>query len=398
MFKLKLNYKLSKKEIIKIVTGLVIIVLVFFIGLNIGNGNLSFASGGLNGNLPNQLNYTSVNQEYQVLKDNFDGKLTETQLLNGIKSGLANGANDPYTNYFTASEVKSFNDELNNIFSGIGAELSQNSQKEIIVMAPLKGSPAAKAGLQPKDIIAGINGKSTSGMSINSAVNDIRGKAGTKVVLTIIRGSKEFNVSILRQNITVPSVTYKILTGNIGYISISTFANDTSSLIQKAAQDMVSNHVKGIVLDLRDNPGGLVTAAIATTSEWLKPGQEVMQERRGNQVVQTYDATGGDILNGIPTVVLVNGGSASASEITAGALHDHHDAYLIGTKTFGKGVVQQLINLSDGGELKVTIASWYRPDGQDIEKIGITPDKVVQPAANGSDNQLTAAENYLNSK
>ena len=398
MSKINLKYKLTKKEIIQIVAGVIVVVGVFFVGLNIGNGNISFANQGLNSNLPNQLNYASVNQEYQVLKANFDGKLTQTQLLNGLKHGLAAAANDPYTVYFTNSEEKAFNNELNNSFSGIGAELSQNAQKETIIVAPLKGSPAAKAGLQPKDIIAGINGKSTSGMSLNTVVNDIRGKSGSKVTLTIIRGSKEFNLAIVRQNITVPSVNYKILSGNIGYISISTFANDTASLMQKAAQYMVNNHVKGIILDLRNNPGGLVTAAVATCSEWLKPGQEVMQERRGTQVLQTYNATGGDILHGIPTAVLVNGGSASASEITAGALHDHHDAYLIGTKTFGKGVVQQLINLSDGGELKVTIASWYRPDGQNIEKIGITPDEVVQPAANGVDNQLAAAENYINSK
>jgi carboxyl-terminal processing protease len=398
MLKVKLNYKLTKKDIIRAVTGVGIIVVVFFAGLNIGNGNISFANGGQNGGLPNQLNYASVTQEYQVLKANFDGKLTQKQLLNGLKQGLASAANDPYTVYFTNKEAKVFNNELNNAFSGIGVELSRNSQKEIIVMAPLKGSPAAKAGLQSKDIIAGINGKPTAGMSLNSIVNDIRGKAGTKVTLAIISGTKKFNVVITRQHITVPSVNYKILSGNIGYISISTFANDTASLMQKAARYMVSNHVKGIILDLRNNPGGLVTAAVATCSEWLKPGQEVMQERRGTHVLQTYNATGGDILHGIPTAVLVNGGSASASEITAGALHDHHDAYLIGTKTFGKGVVQQLINLSDGGELKVTVASWYRPDGQNIEKIGITPDKVVKPATNGVDNQLTAAENYINSK
>ena len=147
---------------------------------------------------------------------------------------------------------------------------------------------------------------------------------------------------------------------------------------------MVKQHVKGIVLDLRDNPGGLVSAAVATASEWLKPGQEIMQERRGNVVVDTYNATGGDVLNGIPTVVLVNGGSASASEITAGALHDNHDAYIIGTQTFGKGVVQQLISLADGSILKVTIAAWYRPDGQDINHQGITPDEVVNQPANSS--------------
>lgn len=372
----------------------ILIIAAFLFGLNIGNGRINLSTQSVNNQLPSQLNYSSVNQEYQALKDNYDGKLTETQLLNGLKHGLAQAANDPYTEYFTPNEAAQFNDELNNSFSGIGAELSQNSQGEIEIMSPLKDSPASQAGLQPLDIIAGINGKPTTNLSVDQAVNLIRGKAGTTVTLTIIRGNKEFNVNIKRQNITVPSVSWKILNGNIGYISIISFGNDTASLMQQAAQSMVKSHVKGIILDLRDNPGGLVTAAVATSSEWLKPGQEVMQERRGSQVVQTYTATGNDILNGIPTVVLVNGGSASASEITAGALHDNHDAYIIGTKTFGKGVVQQLLNLPDGGELKVTVAAWYRPDGQDIEKIGITPDQTVKLGNNG-DNQLSAAEAYL---
>ncbi len=378
--------------------GLVLLVGVYIIGVNVGNGNLAIGGSSLNSGLPNTLNYASVNQEYQALIDNYDGKLTTTQLLNGIKHGLAAAVNDPYTEYFTASEVKQFNNELNNSFSGIGAELTQNAQKQIMVMAPIKGFPAASAGLKANDIILDINGQSTQSMSVTQAADLIRGKAGTNVTLTVSYAGKQQNITIKRANITVPSVSYKFLSGNLGYISIITFANDTAGLIQQAAQAMVSHHVKGIILDLRDNPGGLVSAAVATTSEWLKPGQEIMQERRGNVVLQTYTATGGDILHGIPTVVLVNGGSASASEITAGALHDNHDAYLIGTKTFGKGVVQQLIGLSGGAELKVTVAAWYRPDGQDIEHIGITPDEVVKLANNGTDNQLAAAEAYLANK
>ena len=391
--------RLTMRNFLKTAGLLVILVVVFGLGLGLGNGDLvaAFDAGSLNRQLPNQLNYSSVNMVYQALKNNYDGKLTVSQLLNGLKHGLANAANDPYTEYFTPQEAAAFNNELNNAFSGIGAELSQNSQGEIEIIAPLSGTPAAKAGLQPQDIIAAINGQSTANMTVEQAVNAIRGKANTRVTLTIIRGNKEFSVPIVRGNIIVPSVTYKVLSNNLGYIAISSFANDTSGLIQKAADYMSQQHVKGIILDLRNNPGGLVSAAVSTASEWLKPGQEIMQEKRGSVVLQTYDATGGDILHGIPTVILVNGGSASASEITAGALHDHHDAYLIGTKTFGKGVVQQLINFPDGSELKVTIAAWYRPDGQDINKIGITPDETVKLSTTGQDNQLAAAEAYLKS-
>lgn len=371
--------------------------LAFVVGVNAGDNGFSFvSSSGLNSNLPANLNFSSVNQEYHALIDNYDGTLTITQILNAIKIGLANAPGDPYTEYFTASQYQSFNNELNNSFSGIGAELTANNSKQVEIMAPIADNPAAKAGLQAGDIIAAVNSISTANQSPEQVANEIRGPAGSKVTLTIIRGQSEFNVTITRATVVIPSVSYKIIDGDLGYISIITFANDTASLIQKAAQFMVSSHVKGIILDLRNNPGGLVTAAVAVSSLWLKPGQEIMQEKRNNTVLQTYNATGGDILHGIPTVVLVNGGSASASEITAGALHDQGDAYLIGTKTFGKGVVQQLINLSDGGVLKVTIASWYRPDGQDIEHIGITPDKIVNLAQNSTtDTQLQAAESYL---
>lgn len=377
------------------------VVVVFLLGVAIGQGRLSFNNSGssLNPGLPNQLDYASVNQVYQSLKANYDGKLTESQLLDGLKHGLADATNDPYTVYFTAKEAKQFSNELNNSFSGIGAELGKDSAGDLIVVSPIAGFPAEKAGLKPQDIIAAIDGKTTSGMSIDQAVTAIRGPVGSTVNLQIIRDhSQQLNLKIVRQNIQVPSVNSKVLPGNIGYIQISTFADDTSSLIQQTADKLQQDHVKGIVLDLRDDPGGLLTAAVSVSSKWLPQGTLVLQEKRGNTVVNSYYAEGGDVLHGIPTVVLVNGGSASASEITTGALHDNHAAYVIGTKSFGKGVVQQLINFKDGSELKVTVASWYRPDGQNINHKGITPDQTVsEPSSATPDNdpQLQAAEAYL---
>jgi carboxyl-terminal processing protease len=375
--------KPERQEVYLIVLGVLILIAVFYFGLNVGNGRLRVPVIGatpVSGNLPSSLNYTSVNQVYQALKNNYDGKLTETQLENGLKHGLAEATDDPYTVYFTASEAKSFNDELNNAFSGIGAELGANSSGDLEVIAPVAGTPAAKAGLKAQDLI-------------------VRGRAGTKITLGVVRGGgQSLNFTITRANLTVPSVTTKTLPGNIGYMGISTFADDTSSLAQKAADQFKQENVKGIILDLRDNPGGEVTAAQSVSSLWLKQGQTILQEKRGNDVIETDYASGNDELHGIPTVVLIDGGSASASEITAGALHDNGDAYLIGQKSFGKGVVQQLINFNDGSQLKVTIASWYRPDGQDIEHKGITPDKtVVEPssASASNDPQLQAAETYL---
>jgi carboxyl-terminal processing protease len=394
---------------------LILILIIFGLGLLVGDGRIHIGSsnnvGSLNNGLPSQLDYSSVNRVYQVMKANYDGKLTQTELLNGIKHGLAESPNDPYTEYFTATEAKSFNDELNNSFSGIGAELSQTSSGQLEIIAPVNGSPAAKAGIKAQDIISEINGKSTSGLDVDSAVDDIRGAAGTKVSLQVIRGSQTLNFDITRANINAPSVTTKILPGNIGYMQISTFADDTTSLAQKAANQFKTDKVSGIVLDLREDPGGLLNAAVHVSSLWLKPGQTILQEKRGTQVVDTEYALGGDVLNGIPTVVLIDAGSASASEITAGALHDNNDAYLIGEKSFGKGVVQTIVCITGSqnangtcpaDELKVTIASWYRPDGQDINHLGIKPDQTVslspQDINSGKDTQLQAAENYLSNK
>ncbi len=380
---------------------LVVAVLIFGVGVGVGNGTISWhQNNAVSGNLPDKLDYTSVNQVYQALKDNYDGKLTTTQLENGLKHGLAASTNDPYTVYFTPQEAKDFNSELNNSFSGIGAQLGQDGDKNLEVIAPIDGLPADKAGLKAQDIITEINGASTSGMSVDDAVNKIRGPKGTKVTLQVVRDkSQTLTFTITRDDITLPSVKTKILDGNIGYIQISTFADDTADLAQKAADSFQKQHVKGIILDLRDNPGGELPAAVSVSSLWLQQGQNVLQEKRGSTVVDSYSASGGDELHGIPTVVLINNGSASASEITAGALHDDHAAYLIGEKSYGKGVVQQLINFKDGSQLKVTIASWYRPDGQNINHKGIVPDKTVTlsdtDAQAGNDTQLQAAQAYL---
>lgn len=378
----------------------VALVIVFFVGVNVGDGQIRIPVRSVaSGNLPAKLDYNTVNQLYQSLRSNYDGKLTEAQLLDGMKHGLAAAANDPYTVYFTPKESKSFQDGLNNTFSGVGAELGQDAQHNLQVISPIDGMPAQKAGLKAQDLIATINGKSTAGMSVDQAVNLIRGKAGTKVTLSIIRGTQQFDLTITRQDIQIPSVTYKTLDNNLGYIQISTFADDTPSLIVKATTALKKDNVRGVILDLRDNPGGEVDSAVAVSSQWLPGNQLIMQEKRGSQVVESYQSTGEATLQGVPTVVLVNGGSASASEITAAALHDNKQAYIIGEKSYGKGVVQQLINFGDGSQLKVTVASWYRPNGKNINHRGITPDQIVKltddDAKAGNDTQLTAAENYL---
>ena len=390
--------RIYKLKITKILFAVVLLGGFFILGYNFGNGNIELSNSNQN-QLPGSLNYSSVNTVYTILRNNFDGELSVAQIMNGIKQGLVNSANDPYTEYFSPSQAQAFNAELNNSFTGIGAELSQNSNKQIIVISPLKDSPAQKAGLLPGDIINTINNNPTVGMSIDTAVNDIRGPAGTTVILGISRGNKNLTIKITRANINIPTVNYKLI-NNIGYIQITSFGNDTVGLVQKAANTFISDKVKGIILDLRDDPGGYLSTAVNVSSLWLNQGQTILTEKKGNQVIDSYTSPTSGILDNIPTVVLINSGTASSAEITTSALHDNGHAYVIGTKSFGKGVVQQLFNLKGGAELKVTVASWFRPDNKNINKIGIYPDQTINMNENyintANDSQLNAAINYLN--
>jgi carboxyl-terminal processing protease len=390
----KLTPRRPRKVILYILAALVI----FGLGDAVGSGRLQLGSKSQSG-LPAQLNYATVNQVYTALKNNYNGKLTQDQVLNGLKSGLATATADPYTEYFTPAQAKDFKNQLNQSFSGIGAELGKDADGNLIVVSPIAGFPAAKAGLKGQDVITAVNDVSTSGLPIDIAVSKIHGPAGSTVTLKIIRDKTQtLTVPIVRANIQIPSVNTKTLDGNIGYIQITTFGDDTSTLVEKAAAKFKQDGIKGVVLDLRDNPGGEVSAAIDTASQWLPSGKTILQER-GTSGTRTDTSTGTDPLQGVPTVVLVNGNSASASEITAAGLHDNKAAYLIGEKSYGKGVEQNLISFADGGQLKVTTAYWYRPNGQNINHKGITPDQVVTltgaDATAGNDTQLAAATAYL---
>ena len=374
---------------------------IFMAGVATGDGRIAsmlhLGRQPISKDLPAHLDYSSVDSVYRSIKANYDGKLTAAQLIDGLKHGLATATKDPYTVYFTSTEANTFVKELNNSFSGIGAQLGLDKSGTLEIIAPISDLPADKAGLKAKDLITSIDGVTTSGISVEQAVSKIRGPKGTKVTLQIVRSSLLLSFTITRDDITLPSVKTKILDNNIGYVQISTFANDTSDLMQKAADNFKAKNVKAIVLDLRENPGGLLDAAVHVSSLWLKPGETVLQEKRGSEVVQSFQALGGNILHAIPTVVLIDSGSASASEIVTGALHDNKQAYVIGEKSYGKGVVQQLIDMNDGSQLKVTVASWYRPNGQNINKLGITPDKTLTITATDTiDTQLQAAIDYLN--
>lgn len=391
---------LSKKAVLAIA--------IFAIGILVGQGRISFSSVGLGGQrslnkqLPANLNYSDVEEVYNALRDNYDGKLDRDKLLDGLKQGLAKASGDPYTEYLNTKDAKGFDNDLNGSFIGIGAELGKNAEDNIVVVSPLAGFPAEKAGLRPKDVIVEIDGKGARDLSISEAVSKIRGEKDTKVKLKIIRGGKEeLNFEIIRQEITIPSVDSQELASGIGYLRISRFGDDTNQLARQAADKFKSDNIKAVILDLRGDPGGLLDAAVDVSSLWLND-KTVLTERRGGEVIKTYTSHGNAAFAGLLTAVLINEGSASASEITAGALRDNQTATLIGQKSFGKGSVQQLVRLKDGSVLKVTVARWYTPSGKNIDKEGITPDKKVDRTEddykNDRDPQKDAAIEFLKTK
>ncbi|HKX73272.1 MAG TPA: S41 family peptidase [Candidatus Saccharimonadales bacterium] len=374
------RFKKPKKQVgVPTLIGAIIVVAVAaFVGGMRADPLLAWlqSSSGQNTTLPSQLDFGSVQQVYDKLKNEFDGPLDTNKLIDGAKKGLVDAAGDPYSVYFTDAEAKQFQNSLDGKFSGIGAELDKKDGN-LIVRATLDDSPARKAGLMADDIIAKVNDQDASKWSIDEAVSKIRGDKGTTVKLTIVRGQQLKEVPIVRAEIVNPSVKHEILSGEIGYIRMSRFADDTYTLMQNAATEFKQKNVKGVILDVRGNGGGYLNAAQQVSSLWLQQGEPIVQERRGDKVVDTLKATGNPLLKGIKTVVLIDDASASASEIVAGALNDYDVATLVGQKTFGKGSVQQLLDIPSGGQLKVTIAKWFTPKGVNISKEGIKPDVEV---------------------
>ncbi len=375
----------------------IILVLVFLGGWLFGAGQMNFKANKstTQKSLPSNLNYADVERVYDELRSNYDGDLDVNKLMDGLKEGLVAASGDPYTEYMSPDKAKDFSGQLNGTFEGIGAYLGKNDQGNVIVISPVDGFPAEKAGLQPRDVIVAIDGKDSTAYSVDQAVEKIRGPKGTNVKLRVIRNSKEdLSFDIKREQINIPSVESKVINNNIGYIKISRFGDDTSALARKAAEKFKADGVQKVILDLRGNPGGYLDSAVDVSSLWLKD-KTVLTERRDGVTIKTYKTRGSAPLLGIPTIVLIDEGSASASEITAGALRDNDAATLIGVKSFGKGSVQQPQNLDNGGILKVTVARWYTPGGKNIDKQGIQPDKKVEISVDdikaGRDPQLDAA-------
>jgi carboxyl-terminal processing protease len=324
--------------------------------------------------------------------------------------GMLGTLDDPYTRFMDPREFKEMQIDTSGELSGVGIQLSLDKDtKELVVVSPIDGSPASRAGVMPKDVIISIDGKSTKGMSTEDAVKLIRGQAGTKVTLQVRRKNQVLEMPLTRDRIELHAVEHQVNTTpdgiKVGYIRLKQFNANASKDMRAALRDLESKGVQGYVLDLRSNPGGLLVASIEIARQWLDEGIIVSTKTRDG--IQDVRRANGRALTKAPLVILVNEGSASASEILSGALQDNKRGVLVGQKTFGKGLVQSVRGLSDGSGMTVTIAKYLTPSGRDIHKHGIKPDVTVklseqearslklEEIGTRSDPQYRVAENTL---
>lgn len=331
--------------------------------------------------IPERKEFTKLYDVYDEIQNKYFKDVNTDKMMEGAINGMVASLGDPYSSFMTSKEAEEFDNTISSSFSGIGVEI-QEKDGYITVVSPIKNSPAEAAGLRPNDKIIEVDGKSIKGISSTEATTKIRGKKGTSVTLTISRPGtdKPFDVKIVRDEIPIETVYAEMGADKIATIQITTFSENTYSELEKALKDMESKGMKGLVIDLRGNPGGLLDQAVDIASLFLPDGKVIVQEQVKDGSKQTIKADS-SAHNGykvkVPVTMLIDEGSASASEILAAAARESGDIKLVGAKSFGKGTVQTALPLSDGSLLKLTIAKWLTPDGEWIHEKGIKPDVAV---------------------
>jgi carboxyl-terminal processing protease len=340
----------------------------------------------VHGDTPNtEQTYKALNlfgDVFEVVRGNYVDAVPDDKLVEGAINGMLT-ALDPHSNYLNAKNFNDMKVQTRGEFGGLGIEVSMEAGL-VKVVSPIDDTPAAHAGLKPGDLITNIDGSAVQGMTLPEAVEKMRGPINSDITLTIRRkGRDPFDVKLTRANIKIQSVRSHLEGKDIGYIRVTSFNEQTDDGVNNAMKTLkqeANNKLVGVVLDLRNNPGGLLDQAVSVSDDFLDRGEIVSTRGRRADDAQRYNARPGDIATGLPMAVLINGGSASASEIVAGALQDHHRAILIGTRSFGKGSVQTIIPLAGHGAMRLTTARYYTPSGRSIQAKGIDPDIVVEAA------------------
>ena len=308
--------------------------------------------------------------------------ISDQQLIESAINGMLS-ALDPHSSYLNVKNYQEMQVQTKGEFGGLGIEVTLDSSW-VRVISPIDETPAARAGIQPGDYITHLDGEAVLGMTLSEAVDKMRGPPNSDVRLTVRReGTKPFDLTLTRAIITIQSVKGRVEGGDIGYLRITSFTDRTGQSLHQALREIkaeTKNHLKGYVLDLRNNPGGLLDQAILVADTFLDHGEIVSTRSRRAEDTQHYNARKGDMADDLPMVVLINDGSASAAEIVAGALQDHRRALLIGTRSFGKGSVQTIVPLRDNGAIRLTTARYYTPSGRSIQTVGVDPDIVVEQA------------------
>jgi carboxyl-terminal processing protease len=373
----------SGKNLGRIAGVLLLVAILFGAGILVGaamNGQVATSGGKIDSELLSQVQ-SAINTKFVFWKAS-STLPTDKELEYGMIEGYVASYKDPYTVFFPPQEAKSFQENVQGSFGGVGMNVGMK-EGSVVVIAPLKASPAEKAGIKAGDIITAVDGKSVIGLSSDQAVNMIRGKIGTDVKLTVIHPSAKSttDITITRAEIKIPTIDTEKINGTF-VIHLYNFSAESPELFRTALNDFIKTGYKYLVIDLRGNPGGYLDAAVTMASYFLPEGAVVVSEHQGkDETILNHRSLGlGSMPSGTKVVVLADGGSASASEILAGALKDQGVAKIVGEKTFGKGSVQELVNFSDGSSLKVTIAKWYTPNGVNISESGIKPDVEIKAA------------------
>lgn len=395
----------SNKRTGKIITFILILIIgtgAFFLGTVYGSLN----SEEIIDNGTPVVGDSSFDKLYEVrdvINSQYYQDIDQDALVEGAIKGMVNSVGDPYTVFFNAEEYKEFNDDGDGNYVGIGVIVGIKEDR-IVVITPFEGSPAFKAGLRSGDFITKVEGVEYTGTELDKAVSVIKGEEGKPVTLTIMRNGEEQDITIVRASITIVNVESEMLEGDIAHVTMLQFSNNTAEQVREAMEELRDQGAKGYILDLRGNPGGFLDEAVDVASLFVEKDKTILYTLDKYDQKKEYRSYGGSFI-GAPLVVLIDGGSASASEVVSGALKDYEAATLVGQQSFGKGIVQMVYQVGDGEAVKVTVSSYYSPEGINIHGEGIAPDIEVEipedaemPLTEENDTQLQKAVEVLREK